>query len=621
MNSAKFEWKIVAESELWLTQPCASVVSQLFQIWWRLCASVNRRIACTRFLNEQNAPLELFNEILANLSPISADLESKLWRGSDIMQLIPKSHFHKTFSDRCFEVAEFGGDGQKEFVAIFRSAQLPSRVNASAERSDGKLGQNPHISGTYAFYLANNTSTPTESGDDERAHKNKAASLKLLCHCEMSAAQMDFLHKWVWPRLQKWANKIVESTAATLSNWPMQQQIAFGEGDNRLLHDLKAYTDRYWRLKLVYGPQQKNLVEKHCSLNFECSAIAAYLLELWNIDGVGPKRGFVDLHCGRGLLAHLLQMEGVPGVGVHSREKAQWAAFKSHGTRLVELPQAEPDISMADKIKSAVPEVDFLIGNRCDKMIPWIPIIAAKLRCNFFLLPNIPTSFYSNFGKRIVAKYEDLPSGRLEQFYAFLEEMCKMLGFDVATDHLKIPSKRRKCLIGIVPLRGLPNVLELDKIIAQLLSSADASATQSKKRHLNQRTNVISMSDNECFVDLSRRVVSFLIGKDSERKIGNWHCGGSAKVEEIAKCVLNDQHRRLLSGVARGLRTFLNSQRQLLSVSDGTVSLRFWPSDYQKFEQKIGREKVRNFQCLFQQIHPDGCPLEPKVCPYKHAEM
>uniref|UniRef100_A0A183CLM0 C-type lectin domain-containing protein n=1 Tax=Globodera pallida TaxID=36090 RepID=A0A183CLM0_GLOPA len=113
MYSAKFEWKIVAESELWLTQPCASVVSQLFQIWWRLCASVNRRIACTRFLNEQNAPLELLNEIVANLSPISADLESKLWRGSDIMQIIPKSHFHKTFSDRCFEVAEFGGDGQK----------------------------------------------------------------------------------------------------------------------------------------------------------------------------------------------------------------------------------------------------------------------------------------------------------------------------------------------------------------------------------------------------------------------------------------------------------------------------------------------------------------------------
>ncbi|KAL3095105.1 hypothetical protein niasHT_027924 [Heterodera trifolii] len=638
MFSSEFEWKIIAETEFWLTQSssCASVISQLAQIWWHFCASVNRRIACTRFVDRQNAPQELLDQIIANLSSIPTGFGAKLWRSPTVLQLIPKSHFHSTFNDRCFEVAEFGGDGQKEFAAVFRSAQLPSSDCESSAGGDhemtmkvcehGKRRPNPHISSTYAFHLAKATTTApnlTAAADEHDGgpmFRGNKANLKLWCHSEMAPAQMDFLLKWLWPRLQKWAHKIANSSSTTSPFHHALPDICFLDRENRLLSDHKAYTDCYWRLKLNHGPQQRQTnVEEKQPLNFECCAVAAYLLELWRSSGIGPpKRGFVDLECGKGILAHILQTEGVPGVGIHQREKPQWAAFKGKGTRLLEMPLIR-DISMADRIRSVVHDgADFLIGNRSDQIIPWIPLIAAKFRCNFFLLPNIPMNFHSNFGKRIVAKCEQhSPSGRLKQFYAFLERISKMLGFEVTTDQLKIPSKRRKCLIGVVSPNGLPKANELDKIIDHLFSMESNGGKQSKGRP-DKQLNAKAMSTNECFVDLSRRIISHLISKGSDQKFCNWHCGGAATVKEIAKTVLNEQHRLFLSGIRRGLLTFLHSQRQLFVLSNGTVSLRFWHSDYQRFEKKIGREKLRTFQCLFHQNHPDGCPIGPEKCPFKH---
>ncbi|KAL3079350.1 hypothetical protein niasHT_037680 [Heterodera trifolii] len=172
-------------------------------------------------------------------------------------------------------------------------------------------------------------------------------------------------------------------------------------------------------------------------------------------------------------------------------------------------------------------------------------------------------------------------------------------------DQLKFPSKRRKCLIGVVPPNGLPKANELDKIIDHLLSTESNGGKQSKGRP-DKQLNAKTMSTNECFVDLSRRIIYHLISNDSDRKFCNWHFGGAATVEEIAKTVLNEEHRLFLSGIRRGLLSFLHSQRQLFALSNGIVSLRFWRSDYQRFEKEIGRENLRIFQYLFQQNHPTG---------------
>ncbi|KAL3079351.1 hypothetical protein niasHT_037681 [Heterodera trifolii] len=314
------------------------------QIWWRYCASVNRRIACTHFVDRQNAPQELLDQIIANLSSIPSEFGAKLWRSPTVMQLIPKSHFHSTFNDRCFEVAEFGGDGQKEFAVVFRFAQLPSFESSAGDHEmtmeeceHGKRRPNPHISSTYAFHLTKATTTPNLTAAD--GHDGGPI-------IRGDKANFGAIPKWHLPKWTFCSNGFGRGCKNGPTKLPAAQ----------LPPSILCPTFALWTERILnHGPQQRHTnVEEKQPLNFECCAVAAYLLEFWRSSGIGPpKCGFVDLECGKGTLAHILQTEGVPGVGIHQREKPQWAAFKCQGTRLIEMPLIR-DSAMADQIRSVV---------------------------------------------------------------------------------------------------------------------------------------------------------------------------------------------------------------------------------------------------------------------------
>ncbi|PIO56050.1 hypothetical protein TELCIR_22556, partial [Teladorsagia circumcincta] len=67
---------------------------------------------------------------------------------------------------------------------------------------------------------------------------------------------------------------------------------------------------------------------------YEDCGIAAYLLEFWRKRGRTPKK-FADLGCGNGLLVHLLNKEGVEGVGIDIRKRKIWSEQLA-GTSLIE---------------------------------------------------------------------------------------------------------------------------------------------------------------------------------------------------------------------------------------------------------------------------------------------
>ncbi|VDO66852.1 unnamed protein product [Heligmosomoides polygyrus] len=209
------------------------------------------------------------------------------------------------------------------------------------------------------------------------------------------------------------------------------------------LLELEAYSIRYRRLKETYGRQLvENWTERTDPKKFvyEDCGIATYLLELWRSRGCTPKK-FADLGCGNGLLVHLLNKEGVNGIGIDIRKRQLW----SEELRETVLIEAVIDPS---KVHNAVPDdVDYLIGNHTDELTPWMPIMAARRRCNFFVLPCCPF----NFSGKYVARTGDTGS-QYDSFLRYVREVriCTRLGYLVEEDRLSIPSTKRVILIYAV---------------------------------------------------------------------------------------------------------------------------------------------------------------------------
>ncbi|KAE9417096.1 hypothetical protein Angca_006462, partial [Angiostrongylus cantonensis] len=87
------------------------------------------------------------------------------------------------------------------------------------------------------------------------------------------------------------------------------------------------YIVHYNMMKEKYGRQLvKNWTEKTDPKKFvyEDCGIATYLLEFWRIRECTPRK-FVDMGCGNGLLVHLLNKEGVNGIGIDIRSRKIWA--------------------------------------------------------------------------------------------------------------------------------------------------------------------------------------------------------------------------------------------------------------------------------------------------------
>lgn len=118
---------------------------------------------------------------------------------------------------------------------------------------------------------------------------------------------------------------------------------------------------------------------------YEDIAIASYLLVLW--EELGFKEvSFVDIGCGNGLLVYFLTLEGHKGLGIDIRKRKIWSRFNT--TKLVERPVLPDD---------TFPSADWILGNHTDELTPWIPVIAARSKSNFWLLPCCFFDLYSKW--------------------------------------------------------------------------------------------------------------------------------------------------------------------------------------------------------------------------------
>ena len=133
------------------------------------------------------------------------------------------------------------------------------------------------------------------------------------------------------------------------------------------------------------------------------------LQELWSIKGNRPSF-FADLGCGNGLLVHLLNKSGVKGCGLDVRKRDIWLA-SSHSSPLEFNAVCRSSLMASADLRESVvdpntegfglpPNVDFLIGNHSDELTPWIPVMAARLGCNFMVIPCCPFGFYAKYNTK-----------------------------------------------------------------------------------------------------------------------------------------------------------------------------------------------------------------------------
>nr|pir hypothetical protein C23G10.7 - Caenorhabditis elegans [Caenorhabditis elegans] len=483
-----------------------------------------------------------------------------------ITKIIHKDLANNKFSDNAFEVSYY----EEELLVRFYPITL-----------DGM--QHPHFESPYSIAIK----IPTDT----------SIQLQFLKQANSSQEHFEFMKKQAFKQLYTWLKGIDLSKSSRKTN---------------SLLDKESYIKTYRHIREDYGRGMiKGWTENSNPQKsiFEDCGIASYINELVNSDLLPKPNKFVDIGCGNGLLVHLLNKIGMSGYGIDVRHRNIWKTTLKD-VDLREMP-VDPQIVVQNEPHFDL-DVDLLIGNHSDELTPWIPVMAAKLNCNFFLIPCCPFNFfgkYANNGshlgpKRIVSQYES--------FFEWTVSVAERLGFDVKIDRLAIPSTKRLCIIGRVPEGGLcPNV---DETINSMTEGQKFIARPKEIKTTNCMN--IPVTDRE---RIAKKLFDFVLNYSDAVRDG-WRCGGEVPLAQLA-ALLTEEDKKLMKDQDGGLQTFLRNQHQIFHVYQATARLRDFRQPVVQKRQSWKPKKaetIRKAPCWMSLHHPDGCPVGQEACRYEH---
>uniref|UniRef100_A0A0K0F074 tRNA (uracil-O(2)-)-methyltransferase n=1 Tax=Strongyloides venezuelensis TaxID=75913 RepID=A0A0K0F074_STRVS len=460
--------------------------------------------------------------------------------------------------------------------------------------------KNPHVEVPYLMKVI------LIDGDSNESYRD-TYKLQLIINKDIVLSKCVWIKNYAFPRLEKWFKNL------SIKNESFSKES---------LINTESYTIKYRDIKENIGRviiQEWSERTDPLKFVYEDCGISAYLCEIWKSLTKVPEY-FVDIGCGNGLLSYILTKEGYKGIGIDLRERKIWNKFKNDGCILIEKTLI-PSSDDVDNI--GIPrECDFLIGNHSDELTPWIPIIASRLKCNFFLLPCCPFDFYGKFihvPNEFVKRNDKLFGAQGTSIYnnylSYLKCLCEKLGYNVKVDRLRIPSTKRIALICTLPEDGLCNNLE--SIIQDILKAA-----KNNKNNIFIPRNKIEEVRNCSQIDatirnkITERIFSKLlsINKDSLYS-SKWHTGGSLTILEVFKMIKDDE-KILMKKQCGGFQTFLKNQYQVFKIHSGKVSIKNWAIEIKHV--KVRKECIHKSECWFHRYHPDGCPLSSERCLFLH---
>ncbi|PIC41821.1 hypothetical protein B9Z55_009109 [Caenorhabditis nigoni] len=559
-------WRCIAEQlvEYEEAVDAKAYFDKIICLWKEYPNAISNRINTSVPVEEES---QVWNEVIANFESkyrFDPANSSEL----SIFKLIQKDFKKQSFSNNCYEVAFY----EEELLVRFYPIVL-----------DGQ--QHPHFESPYSIAC--------------KIPSSSSILLQFFKPVDAPDDHFEFLKTLAFKQLVTWLKSIDLSKTTRKTH---------------ALLDKESYISTYRHIRedlgrpLVEGWTENSKPQK---VIFEDCGIASYIQELIT-SGILPKpRKFVDIGCGNGLLVHLLNKIEIPGYGVDVRSRKVWKTTLSH-VDLRESP-VDPQIVVENRPHFDA-DVDLLIGNHSDELTPWIPVMAAKLNCNFFLIPCCPYNFFgkylnngSHFGpKRMTSQYES--------FFEWTVSVAERLGFDTKMDRLAIPSTKRLCIIGRVPEKGL--CPDLVQTIEHMTQGQKFVARPREIR--NNNCMHISVTDRE---RIAKKLFDFILNYSDDVRDG-WRCGGEVPLAQLAG-QLTDDDKKLMKDQDGGLQTFLRNHHQIFHVFQATARLRDFRQPVISRRQQTNPKKQEATNrpkqpCWMSLNHPDGCPLGPESCRYLH---
>ncbi|XP_017862158.1 PREDICTED: probable tRNA (uracil-O(2)-)-methyltransferase [Drosophila arizonae] len=412
--------------------------------------------------------------------------------------------------------------------------------------------------------------------------------------CEQAARWAYFVLK---PKLCSWAQSRLDKN--------VQKSL-------RLL-DVEMYCELYKKLKQKHAQrllqywQTANESTDPLKFIYEDLAIAAYLITLWDCTQSQPT-AFADLGCGNGLLVHVLNAEGYKGYGYDVRRRKLWSLYpEPTSSQLIE------QTVVPNSFRLNYPDIDWLIGNHSDELSPWLPVLAARLKTSFFLLPCCPFELSgAKFQRRntSISAYQD--------FMLYAHQLSDLCGFETQQDRLKIPSTKRLSLIGLK--QTAKPVQELEFFVQQELQKHRAGSMDNsvKLREKAESVRNCTQVEKSIIDSLVLKIFNMLLsntkttnGNDAGNK---WLPGQQLTMRDIAQGLTKPELTGIKSECG-GIKTLLRNKHEVFEFcGDDRIGIR-----KPKAADKTGKLlTIKKRPCFFKLHHPQGCPLEDGECSFIH---
>ncbi|XP_018561921.1 probable tRNA (uracil-O(2)-)-methyltransferase isoform X2 [Anoplophora glabripennis] len=415
--------------------------------------------------------------------------------------------------------------------------------------------------------------------------------IKLLNFEDADTAHAEWIAAKLFPKLLKWTDEDMDLTDTT--------------GSLSLI-SIDDYSCTYGRIKSKYGndlvkewPKKTNTDPK--KYVFEDLAIASYLICLWRKYEFSDIK-FVDCGCGNGLLVYILNKEGYKGYGVDIRRRPVWDIYPK-----------ETQLKVGTVTPSSVfANCTWIIGNHSDELTPWIPVIAMKSspQTNIFVIPCCPYDFSGQKYARtnsFVSQYSD--------YFDYITNIYNTCGFDTKTDKLRIPSTKRRCLVGVRKKLSEDEMNRINSDVNTFIESRLSSTNFKARPNTEAVRNCTQLNRDLIHRLICACVNSLLVQKNYIKKAnGNdWNKGSSLTIADLSKAIGKDNLKQLKEQCG-GLQTLLRNHRYLFDIRRDVVYLREPPvlsEDTKKYKGK---------PCWFWRHHPDGCLHSSSDCSFKHGD-
>jgi tRNASer (uridine44-2'-O)-methyltransferase len=252
-------------------------------------------------------------------------------------------------------------------------------------------------------------------------------------------------------------------------------------------------------------------------------------------------------------------------------------------------------------------EYTLLIGNHSDELTPWLPVLACQCSCDVFLLP---CCFFDFGGKKFITNNHD-DTTQYEQYLLYIENISKILNFNIKKDKLRIPSTKNICFMLHQTNHSIMN--SIDSIRTCLLDhfGIDINLEHADPQIPNHRPSLTKSKPE--FYSIKFSIIQFLF----EYLLTH----NNPLTLSSAYNILPNELCEQLKSENGGLKSIILSYRHALYFDPKTKFITLANPEFNSITLKQSSKIIfKTKPCFFYMFHPNSCPLTDEQCAFSHCK-